>query len=281
MTTEQKLQIKEALVRYVAGYPTATAAAHTLRGITTQHVAQVQHNNWELLSEKTWHQLARQVGLFETEWNPADTGTHLLLRILFSDAQHFALAYGIAISSGLGKTYTARQYLRENENACLITCSEAHNRKTFITAVLEGLNQPTGGTVPQQVQQLSDAVTACNDPIIIVDDAHKLKDRVLHFLVTIVNCISDRCGVVIMGNEELSTRIITGARQDKEGFAMIYKTIGRRFITLGRPGPNDVDMICQANHLVNADVIDYIKEQCGNSLHGIEQLVQRSLRKAA
>ncbi|MDR3681297.1 MAG: ATP-binding protein [Flavipsychrobacter sp.] len=281
MTTEQKLQIKEALVRYVAAHPTCIAAAATLQGITTQHVAQVLHNNWEMVTEKTWHQLARRIGFFQNEWNPADTGTHLLLRILFSDAQHFALAYGIAIGNGLGKTFTARQYARENETATIISCSELHNRKTFITALLESLNQPVTGTVPELVQQFADTIAERNEPLLIIDDAHKLKDRVLHFLITIVNCVSDKCGIVIMGNEELSTRIITGARQNREGFAMIYNTIGRRFITLGRPGPNDVDMICRANGVTNADVIDYIKEQCGNSLHGIEHLVQQSRRKAA
>lgn len=281
MHTEQRTQVKEALTRYIAAYPTYTAAAYTLHGITLQHIAHIIHNNHEQVTDKVWQLLARQIGFYESHWNPADTGTYLLLRILFGDAQHFGLAYGIAINSGLGKTFAARQYVQEHPNACLVSCSELHNRKTFIMSILESLNLPAKGTVPQLVQQLATGIAGCNEPLIVIDDAHKLKDRVLHFLVTVVGCISGRCGVVIMGNETLATRIITGARLNKEGFGLIYNIIGRRFITLGRPGPNDVDVICRANHLNNQDIIDHIKEQCGNSLHGIEQLVQRSRRKAA
>jgi len=281
MTTEQKKQVKEALVRYAAAYPTYMATAHTLPGVTATHIAQVLHNNWEMITEKTWHHLARQVGFFQPDWNPADTGTYMLLRILFSDAQHYSMSYGVAIGTGLGKTFTARHYTQENETACLVTCSEFHNRKTFVTALLESMGQQATGTVPNLVQQFADTVTDGNQLLLIIDDAHKLKDRVLHFLITLVNCVSGRCGIVIMGNAELSTRIINGVRQDKEGYALIYKSIGRRFITLGGPGPSDVDMICRANNIKDYHTIDSIKAQCGNSLHSIQQLSAFARRRAA
>jgi hypothetical protein len=68
----------------------------------------VKNHNWELLSDRLWHHVARQVGFYCGDWNAADTSAYLLLRILFSDAQHYAMTYGIAIGEGLGKTLLLR-----------------------------------------------------------------------------------------------------------------------------------------------------------------------------
>src|SRR3954466_6351117 len=116
MTHEQKKQVRDALVRYAASFPTQNEAAESLQGISPATLSLVRNNNWELLSERLWHHIARQVGFFCGEWQPADTSSYLLLRILLGDAQHYAMTYGIAIGKGLGKTFTAHHYTRENDN---------------------------------------------------------------------------------------------------------------------------------------------------------------------
>src|SRR6185437_13725271 len=107
MTNEQKRQVRDALIRYTSNFDTQTHASESLQGISSSTISQVKNNNWELLSERLWHHIARQVGFYCGEWQPADTSAYLLLRILFSDAQHYAMAYGIAIGTGMGKTFAA------------------------------------------------------------------------------------------------------------------------------------------------------------------------------
>src|ERR1035437_9199479 len=177
MTNEQKRQVRDALVRYVNKFETQTLASESLEGISLSTISQVKNNNWELLSDRLWHNIARQVGFYCGEWQPADTNAYLLLRILFSDAQHYAMTYGISIGDGLGKTFTAGHYTRENDNTYYIACNDQFNRKSFITALMNGAGLQAKGSVPELMQQFSDHVSEKEEALLILDDAHKLKGR--------------------------------------------------------------------------------------------------------
>ena len=276
MTNEQKRQVKDALVRYTANFATQALAADSLAGISSSTISQVKNNNWELLSDHMWHTIARQVGFYCGEWQPADTAAYLLLRILFSDAQHYAMTYGISIGHGLGKTFTASHYTRENDNTCYFACNEDYNRKSFMVAIMNAVGLDAKGTVPQMLQTFTNHITEKDEPLIILDDAQKLKDRVLHLAVLMANGFAGNAGVIIMGTDELRSRIVEGVRLKKIGFDEIYKSIGRRFITLGNPGIKDVEQICQANGVYDEDIINHIKEACGNNLHNVADLVQQT-----
>jgi hypothetical protein len=273
MTNEQKKQVKDALVRYVSNHDTQIEAADSLQGVSASTISLVKNNNWELLSERLWHNIARQVGFYCGEWQPADTSCFLLLRILLSDAQHYAMTYGIAISEGLGKTYTAGQYTHENEDTMYVAGLEQYNRKSFMTALLKSAGMEAKGTVPELMEQFAALASSKDAPVVIVDDAHKLKDRVLHLLVLLANSLAGKAGIVILGGETLRARIIDGVRLKKVGYDDIYKSIGRRIITLGSLGPKDIELVCRANGLFEEDVIKSIIELAGNNLHHISELI--------
>lgn len=274
MTNEQKGQVRDALIRYAGSFKTQAEAAESLQGISASTISLVKNNNWELLSERLWHHIARQVGFYCGEWRPADTSAYLLLRILFSDAQNYSMAYGIALADGLGKTFTASHYTRENSNTFFIAGNMEYNRKSFITALLTAAGVEPRGTVQEMMQQFSDLINGLDEPLLIIDDAHKLKDRVLHLVVLLANSVTGKAGIVIMGNDQLRSRIIEGARLKKIGFEDIYKSIGRRFITLGSLGPKDVELVCRANGLYDEDLIEYIARE-SNDLHTAVQMITR------
>ena len=276
MTNEQKAQVRDALVRYVNGFASQTLAAESLQGISASTISQVKNNNWELLSDRLWHTIARQVGFYCGEWQPADTGAYLLLRILFSDAQHYAMAYGIAIGKGLGKTFTASHYTRENDNTFYIACNELYNRKAFMLKLMETVGLDTKGTVPQMMEQFAGHITSLEEPLLILDDAHKLKDRVLHLVILLANAMAGKVGIIVMGGNELRMRIVEGVRLKKVGYDEIYKSIGRRFITLGSLGPKDVELVCRANGVYDDELISHISETCDNNLHNAAQLIHQS-----
>ena len=276
MTNEQKAQVRDALVRYVNGFASQTLAAESLQGISASTISQVKNNNWELLSDGLWHTIARQVGFYCGEWQPADTGAYLLLRILFSDAQHYAMAYGIAISKGLGKTFTAGHYTRENDNTFYIACNDMCNRKAFMNALMKCAGLDPKGTVPQMMEQFAGHITSLEEPLLILDDAHKLKDRVLHLVILLANAMAGKVGIVVMGGNELRMRIVEGVRLKKVGYDEIYKSIGRRFITLGSLGPKDVELVCRANGVYDEEVITHISETCDNNLHNAVEMIHQS-----
>ncbi len=276
MTNEQKAQVRDALLRYVDGFSSQTLAAESLESISASTISQVKNHNWELLSDRLWHTIARQVGFYCGEWQPADTGAYLLLRILFSDAQHYAMAYGIAISKGLGKTFTASHYTRENDNTFYIACNEDYNRKAFMMDLMKKTGMETKGSVPQMMEQFAGHIISLEEPLLILDDAHKLKDRVLHLVVLLANAMAGKAGIIVMGGNELRMRIVEGVRMKKVGYDEIYRSIGRRFITLSSLGPKDVELVCRANGVYDEDLISHITYECDNNLHNAVQLIHQS-----
>ena len=286
MTNEQKGQVREALIRYAGSFATQTEAAESLQGISASTISQVKNNNWELLSDRLWHNIARQVGFYcgpdSYRGQPADTTAYLLLRILLSDAQNYGMTYGIAMGEGLGKTFTACQYTREHENTCYLACNDQYNRKSFIVALLHAYGVEPKGTVPQMMEQFVACTTEKDAPLLVLDDAHTLKDRVLHLVVLLSNALAGNAGVVILGRDELRLHITEGVRLKKVGFDEIYKSIGRRFITLNTLGPRDVELVCRANGIYDEDTISYISETSGSNLHDAVRLIcERSEMKAA
>ena len=274
MTNEQKQQVRDALVRFVNKFDTQARAAENLEGISTSTISQVRNNHWELLSDRLWYHIARQVGFFSGEWQPADTSSYLLLRILFSDAQHYGMTYGIAIGKGLGKTFTAERYAHQNSNTYYMEGNEQMNRKSFMTLLMKEAKMSYNGGVPEMMQYFADNIEQKEEPLLIIDDAHKLKDRVLHLLVMLSNSLAGKAGIIMMGDDTLRTRIIDGVRLKKVGYDEIYKSIGRRFITLNSPGPKDVELVCNANGLYHEEVVAAVKEECNNDLHTATTLIQ-------
>lgn len=277
MNNDQKRQVRDALMRYVNNFHTQGMAAESLEGISSSTISQVKNHNWELLSDRLWHHIARQVGFYCGEWQVADTSAYMLLRILLSDAQHYAMTYGIAVDSGLGKTFTATHYTRQNTGAQYMSCNENYNRKSFITTLLINAGLEAKGTVPQMTEQYAAHMREQNESLLILDDAQKLKDRVLHLVVVLANSMAGKAGMVIVGNGMLRMRIIEGVRLKKVGFDEIYKSIGRRFITLGSLGPKDVELVCRANGLYDDAVIEHITEQC-DDLHAAAQMIVQHLQ---
>jgi hypothetical protein len=273
MTNEQKKQVRDALVRYANKFDTQTMAAETLDGVSISTLSQVKNGKWEMISDRLWQNIARQVGFYCGEWQPADTTAYLLLRILFSDAQHYAMTYGIAIGNGLGKTFAAGRYAHEHGNTYYLAGNEEYNKKTFATALLNTAGIATRGNVAEMIQLFADYIAGQEDALLIFDDMHRLKDRVLHLVVLLANKLAGGAGIIMMGGEKLQESITEGVRVKKAGFDDVYNNIGKRFITLGAPGPKDVELLCRANGVSDEQVIHEIKEESKSNLHTATRLI--------
>ncbi len=275
MTNEQKIQVKEALMRYVSNFDTQAHAAATLQGVSAAAISYIKNDNWQMVSGNTWLNIARQVGFYSGQWSHADTSTSLLLRILLGDAQRYAMAYGVAIATGLGKTFTARHYAREHDNVIYLRCHEEHNRRTFITALLQAARLCPSDSIPDMVNSFTAAVSYVPEMVIVLDDTHLLKDRVLQLVITLANSLTGVAGMVLMGNAEWRSRITGGVKENKAGYERIYNSFGRRFVTINSLSPRDAELVCRANNITDENSIAHIVASAGNNLHHVTELIKK------
>lgn len=274
MTHEQKIQVKEALMRYVANFDTQAQAAATLQGVTAAAISSVKNDKWQLVSNNTWLNIARQVGFYCRQWHHADTSVSLLLGILLGDAQRYTMAYGVAIEKGLGKTFAAQHYAREHENVIYMRCLEAHNRRSFMAGLMEAARLRPSQSLPDMVNAFTAAVSYVPEMVIVLDDTHLLKDRVLQLVITLANSLTGVAGMVLMGNAEWRNRITGGVKENKAGYERIYNSFGRRFVTINSLSPRDAETICRANNITDEHVIAQIVAEA-TDLHAVTEMIKK------
>lgn len=276
MTNEQKQQIKNALVRFTINYSSQAVAASNLEGISSNLISQIRNNNWEFVCDKTWNSIARQVGYYLPEWKAAYTSAYLMLRILLGDAQRYGMCYGIAFAPGLGKTFAANMYTNEHEGIVYIAGNETFTARGFFTALLnsEGLNEET--SVGNMCDTFINHISEKDAPVLIIDDAHRLSDRVISAISTLATKLSGKVGVVLMGNKVLKNRILDGIRLKKSGFEDLYRIIGNRFVTMNEATESDITLICNANGVHDTNLINYIIEESSSNVHDAVRLIKQT-----
>ena len=181
---------------------------------------------------------------------PADTSAYVLLRILFSDAQHYGITYGISIAKGLGKSFAAKQWAKENkEKVVMVQCTSEMSNDDLIISIARQLGVECIQHIDGITEDAKASLVALEKGLLLIDDCHLLSDVALCCFINFCNRIKGEVGIILMGNDYLRNRIIDGLRLDIPGYEEIYKAIGRRFITLNSPGPKDAELICGANHV--------------------------------
>ena len=96
------------------------------------------------------------------------------------------------------------------------------------------------------------------EPILIIDQADKLPNRSLAFLIQFYNQLKYECGCVLVGTEHLSQKIKAGVRRNLESFDELDDRLGRNYISLIGFQKNDCKNICLANGIKDLAEIDLI-----------------------
>jgi type II secretory pathway predicted ATPase ExeA len=126
------------------------------------------------------------------------------------------------------------------------------------------------------VSELTDIIVAriCDtcDPVLMIDEADKLKSSALRSLIPIYNRTRRRLGVVLAGTENLEKEIRSGVRANKKGFDELDSRLCRSYIKLQGATKQEVFAICEANGVKDADA----KENIWNMLEKTSKPVGRN-----
>lgn len=265
MKNEQKQQVRAALLRYAATFAGKQQAAASLSGITSASIEQMMQGNYEMVTDQDWRNIARQVGFYQGGWVPADTSVFVLLRLLMDDAREFATHYAIAMAGGSGKTFAAMQYVSDYEGCCYLQADATYNMRSFMAALLGMLQINAQGTIPAMQQQLYTRLDTGNCRLLVIDNAHLLKERVLNLLLQIADMPGGKCGFVLLGNAALGARVLSATGN----------MAGIRTISLSNTNPADVAMVCKANGLDIPELVERVKEESNGNMHQAQQMIRQ------
>lgn len=271
----KKEEIVAQLRSYVERKGSQKKAANSLDGVSSATINKMLNGtDWETISDEMWRSVAQQTRTKSEGWQLADTSVHREMTMLLTRAQQDALVAGVVGAAGSGKTETCREYADEHRNVYHITCGEHWNRRTFVSKVLKSMGANVAGyTINDMMEEVVDALSRADNPLLILDEADKLSDQVLYFFITLYNQLEGRCGIVLCGTQYLKARIIRGVRLGKKGFEEILSRLGRRFFELAEIGEEDIALVCVANGIESDAKIRKITKESESDLRRVKRSV--------
>ena len=219
MKRTEKQAIADRVKEYVGNKESQRQAAATLRGVSSATLSQIINGKWELISDEMWRTVATQVGYDTNRWVLVQTEGYDRMYKIMEDSQLNHLCMAVVGDAGCGKSQAIKSYADRNRNVLVLSCSEYWNRKYFLTELLKTMGVESAGYTV--VDMMSDAVYHLkrrDGVLLVLDEADKLSDQVLHFFITLYNQLEDHVGILLCATQFLQKRIERGVRNDRKGY---------------------------------------------------------------
>lgn len=275
MTTKtDKERIKFLFQRKCELMSLSLTKAARMAGINPGAVSAVFNGSYQSDDTPVYRKLAIWVEYRASDWESAPTKNLQLIENLLDQAKLHSQAYAMVGPAGCGKSHALRQYSTSHKNVVILTCGEYWNKNDFLKEILIQLGKDYRGlTVSEKMAVILREFLSLDNPLLIIDEADKLMDNVFIFFITLYNRLEDNCGLVLAATDHLTHRIDRGLRYNKKGYAEIHSRICRRPVELNKISPRDVSAICEANGIVDQEIVEQIARDCEGDLRRVKRAV--------
>lgn len=258
MTQKEKDDIREALRVYAAKYSSQKKAAASLNGVSAGTLSAVINGKYESISDDMFRNIIAQItpAAAATGWQLVETNSFQEIWYALSDAQEFKKVRWIVGGAGCGKTTTATMYAQKNHEVFVILCDEDMRKGDFVREIARKLGFKTCGMRIREILDLAiESIIQMENPLLVFDEGDKLNDNVFHYFINLYNRLEGKCGITFLSTDYIQHRIDCGLNHNRKGYNEIYSRIGRKFFKLEPTSCNDVFAICQANGLMDKNLL--------------------------
>jgi DNA transposition AAA+ family ATPase len=256
-----------------------TKVANQLGDVSDTAINFIRNHKWrdnaELVSMKVFRKVASWLKI-ETDWNIVreDINYKKVMRVC-EEAQTQCESFAISAPPGTSKTQPAEDYSR-NKNVFFLACAAHWTKKVFLEKLLQAMGQRliTGEGLAAMCDRIVQKLNSMDRPLIIVDEADKLSDRIFQFFITFYNDTYTNCGFLFLGSVFFEIEVTRRVNENRQGYAEFFSRVGREFIHLKVPDDKRIAAICEANGLSDQLDIRQIVNTCKGDLRVVKRMVQ-------
>jgi plasmid maintenance system antidote protein VapI len=277
------------LLKKEVGVMESQSKVATKCGVSVATISNMVNGKWESISDSLWRKVAVSLGWRPDRWTTVETYNLRYVHGILADAQERSLWLAISDMAGAGKSRGAQTYFEQHRTTTYYLECDEWNKGEFIKRLARtlGISHLGCGTYYDLLDKIISefAEKADQKPLIIFDQADKLRDAAVRCLITLFNGLEDRAGVVIMGVGHLSKKIRRSAELQVSGYDEILSRFGRVFLDLPGSPYADVAAICQANGLTDQPTIKmvwkevYEQDKTFANIGGKQYRVVKDLRR--
>lgn len=206
-------------------------------GFSSSDISNLKNENWKknptLIGARKWLTLARRVDYCtnnKISWNTAETEVFKHIFNQLTICQQYSFCNIFCDVAGIGKTHTCLEYSKRNRNVFYLKCSSYPTKNKFIAALAKRVGvSSTGGTYDDLLEDAIYLLRNTEKPLIILDEAGDLEDKVYQVVKRIYNDLEGFCGIYMIGADALEKRINKGISCKKVGFTEVFSRFGGAF----------------------------------------------------
>lgn len=200
--------------------------------------------------------IASALGYQEDGWKVVTTiKNYQKIEFVFRSCKQQSMWMAISNKAGSGKTQTLEHLFNSDLTGSVIFIqAEEWNSRQFLLELAErtcGIPKRGYTDIPTLLKMITEYLNgmAANKPILIIDEADKLKPAAFRKLIPLYNRTEHRLGCILAGTENLQKEIARGVRNNTKGYDEIDSRLGRSYIELPGATEADVKVICEVNGL--------------------------------
>jgi DNA transposition AAA+ family ATPase len=279
MKEERKQEIRDALERFCMRYGSQKKATAALKDISEGTISTILNGRFDKIGDDMWSRLEAQVMPATADYSLADTSARLNLLGYFRKMKEDSSMMWITGPAGVGKSTAAREFVSKGQNAFMLTCATDMVRSDFMQGLSAAVGlDNTGLNVRETLYAIIRHLVTLERPLLIFDEADKLRDDVLMYFITIYNELEDRCGIVFLSTDSIKRRMEIGVSYNKLGYNELYSRICRRFVPVKPATRQEVIAICRANGIEDRKAIHDVLAEADDAQYDLRR-VKRSIVK--
>lgn len=191
------------------------------------------------VSEANWICIARRLGVQlkdEIEWVAAETPTFAFITEQLKRCQQSGLSAIMCDVPNIGKTFTARIYVKGHKHAIYVDCSQVKSKLRLIRHIAKEFGVDSNGRYHTVYENLVFYLRTIENPLIVLDEAGDLQYEAFLELKALWNATEHCCGWYMMGADGLKEKINRAIEGKKVGYTEMLSRYGD---TYSRVTPDD------------------------------------------
>ena len=242
ITTEIKQKIMSAVISNRVNYPSDAKHAASL-GISSSVYSMLRNGQMErTLSDANWITIARRLGVSlrnEIEWKAARTETFEYISAQLELCQQSGLSGILCDLPNIGKTFTAKHYVKSHKNAVYIDCSQVKTKLKLVRKIAGEFGISSNGRYSDVYDDLVYYLRSIDCPLIVLDEAGDLQYEAFLELKALWNATERCCAWYMMGADGLKAKINRAIECKKVGYTEMLSRYGDRYSKVTPDGGKD------------------------------------------
>jgi DNA transposition AAA+ family ATPase len=242
VTDVLKKRIVDAVKELGSRYPVDAQKAKFL-GISAAVLSRIQKGETDrVLSDGQWIQIARKLEVDianKPEIKAAETETFQFISKQLAICQTKSIGLLLCDIAGIGKTFSAKHYVKQNKHAIYVDCSQVKSKQKLVRQIAKEFGLSHTGKYADVYDDLTYYIKTLPCPLIVLDEAGDLDYPAFLELKALYNATEDCCGWYMMGADGLKEKIERNLNCKKVGYSEIFRRYGEKYQKIVPDGKED------------------------------------------